>query len=145
MASANHSRGTLMTDINVTPLVDIMLVLLIVFMLTSGALTPSADQQIPIELPTAASGETAPRPPLSIVIDARGGLHLDGKLVDNRKLKAAITARVQANTKASAVLSADRRIDHGTVVGVVDTVRQLGVTDVAINTRAQEIAPQGAP
>ena len=140
MAASTGNNDGLVTDINVTPLVDIMLVLLIVFMLTSGTLA-QADRKdvVPVDLPTAASAESAPAAPLSVVIDSKGALYLDGEAITRPALQAKVRARVAAGDGPTAIVSADRAVDHGTVVGVIDALRLLGVRDVAINTKVQEI------
>lgn len=130
------------SEINVTPLVDIMLVLLIIFMLTSEAVSKKVVKPtIDVDLPTAASGEDKPGEPLSIVVNKEGALFLNGKEIAEAKLREVVKQRVQAKGKGKteAVLSADRRLSHGRIVGIIDALRVLGVENVAINTKAQEI------
>ncbi|MCO4760266.1 MAG: biopolymer transporter ExbD [Myxococcales bacterium] len=130
------------TDINVTPLVDIMLVLLIIFMLTSEAVTKKVkNPAIDVDLPTAASGEDKPEEPLSVVINKEGALFLNGKELKEADLRAKVKARVllRGKAKVEAVLSADKGLSHGRVVRLIDMLRVLGVQNVAINTKEQEI------
>ncbi len=130
------------TDINVTPLVDIMLVLLIIFMLTSEVVSKKVKKPtIDIDLPTAASGEDKPGEPLSVVINKDGELFLNGKEIKEVDLRAKVKATValKGKGKTEAVLSADKRLAHGAVVRLIDTLRVLGVENVAINTKEQEI------
>ncbi len=129
-------------DINVTPLVDIMLVLLIIFMLTSEAVSKKVKKPtIDIDLPTAASGEDKPGEPLSLVVNKEGALFLNGKEVSEADLRKAVRANVavKGKGKAEAVLSADKRLSHGRIVRLIDMMRVLGVENVAINTKEQEI------
>ena len=82
------------SEINVTPLVDIMLVLLIIFMLTSEAVSKKVVKPtIDVDLPTAASGEDKPGEPLSIVVNKEGALFLNGKEIAEAKLRGGQTAR----------------------------------------------------
>ncbi len=129
------------SDINVTPLVDIMLVLLIIFMLTSEAVSEKVKRPtIDVDLPTAASGQDKPPTPLSIVINNEGALFLNGKEVSETKLREKVKEAMRINAqKPEAIISADKRIPHGSVVRIIDTVRVLGVENVAINTKEQEI------
>ena len=130
------------TDINVTPLVDIMLVLLIIFMLTSEVVSKKVKKPtIDIDLPTAASGEDKPGEPLSVVINKDDELFLNGKEIKEVDLRAKVKATValKGKGKTEAVLSADKRLAHGAVVRLIDTLRVLGVENVAINTKEQEI------
>lgn len=132
----------ILSEINVTPLVDIMLVLLIIFMLTSEAVTEKVRRPtIDVELPTAASGQEKPPQPLSVVINNEGLLFLNGEETTELKLREAVKAAVAGSRgqPPEAVISADKRIAHGHVVRIIDTIRVLGVTNVAINTKEQEI------
>ena len=140
MGASTSNRKGMVTDINVTPLVDIMLVLLIVFMLTSGAIVQQDRKDIvEVDLPTAASAENKPATPLSVVLDKKGNVFLDGKELTREQLKTAVKQRLAGAPDTSAVLSADKSASHGTVVGVIDALRLLGVKDVALNTKVQEI------
>ena len=136
-------------DINVTPLVDIMLVLLIIFMLTSEVVSKKVKKPtIDVDLPTAASGQDKPGEPLSVVINKAGELFLNGKAITEAALRTQVRSRVSADraaraaggsSKVEAVLSADKRLSHGRVVRLIDTLRLLGVENVAINTKEQAI------
>ena len=132
----------MLSEINVTPLVDIMLVLLIIFMLTSEAVTEKVRRPtIDVELPTASSSQEKPPQPLSVVINSEGALFLNGEETTELKLREAVKEAVKRSGEKppEAVVSADRRISHGNVVRIIDTIRVLGVTNVAINTKEQEI------
>jgi len=131
----------LVVDINVTPLVDVMLVLLIIFMLTSTTLQAvEPTQALKIDLPAAATAEQKPTSPLSIVLDKRGKLYLDAEPRTRAELEQAVRQRVAAEPSVTALVSADRTASHGDVVGLMDTVRRLGVRDIAINTKTQDIS-----
>jgi len=120
----------LITAINVTPLVDIVLVLLIVLMVTSSYLV---NKSINVELPKAATGE-ASSPSMSISIDQEGKLYLDGAVVDEEKLQKRIRAAYAHDPDVKAVISADGRVQHKNVVTVIDILRRENVTKFAINT-----------
>lgn len=143
MAAKMGGDDDAITDINVTPLVDIMLVLLIIFMLTSETVSRKVKKPtIDVDLPTAASGQDKPGEPLSVVINRDGELYLNGNKIEEMALRDAVKLRVgsqPAGKKVEAVVSADKRVNHGTVVRVIDTMRVLGVENVAINTKEQEI------
>lgn len=127
---ANESDEELITAINVTPLVDIVLVLLIVLMVTSSYLV---NKSINVELPKAATGETA-TPNLSISIDVENKLYLDGTVIDAELLQARIRAAYAADPEVKAIISADGRVQHSQVVTVIDILRREKVTKFAINT-----------
>jgi len=124
---------TEITGINVTPLVDVMLVLLIVFMVTS---TYIVQQSIQVQLPKADSGENTPKTKnFAFVIDKSGVIFLDGKAMKIEEIAAKIQASKTAepNVQFQALVAADKDTPHGFVVGLIDAVRRQGITDLAIN------------
>jgi biopolymer transport protein ExbD len=121
------------TGINVTPLVDVMLVLLIVFMVTS---TYIVQQSIQVQLPKADTGENTPKVKnLAFVVDKSGALFLDGKPIQLEDIAQRVQAErsVDANVQLQALVAADKETPHGFVVGLIDAVRRQGITDLAIN------------
>ena len=120
----------LITAINVTPLVDIVLVLLIVLMVTSSYLV---NKSINVELPKAATGETT-TPTLSISLDVAGKLYLDGTGIDQAGLQAKIRDAYKSDPDVKAIISADGRVTHSQVVSIIDLLRTEKVTKFAINT-----------
>lgn len=127
---ANESDEEMITAINVTPLVDIVLVLLIVLMVTSSYLV---NKSINVELPKAATGETT-TPNLSISIDVENKLYLDGAVIEADQLQARIRAAYAADPEVKAIISADGRVQHAQVVTIIDLLRREKVTKFAINT-----------
>jgi biopolymer transport protein ExbD len=126
----DSSDEEMITAINVTPLVDIVLVLLIVLMVTSSYLV---NKSISVELPKAATGETA-TPNLSISIDVDNKLYLDGTVITQDALQQRIRAAYAADPEVKAIISADGRVQHMQVVTIIDTLRREKVTKFAINT-----------
>jgi biopolymer transport protein ExbD len=124
----------LITDINVTPLVDIVLVLLIVLMVTSSYLV---NKSINVELPKAATGETT-TPTMSISLDLDGKLYLDGTNIDEKELQDRVRVAFKADPEVKAIISADGRVKHAQVVTVIDILRRENVTKFAINTSPLE-------
>jgi biopolymer transport protein TolR len=132
--AANTDDDELISAINVTPLVDIVLVLLIVLMVTSNYLV---NKSINVELPKAATGE-ATTPTLSISLDVAGKLYIDGQGVEEAALQQRIHAAYAADKDVKAVISADGRVTHAQVVAVIDLLRREKVTKFAINTSPME-------
>jgi biopolymer transport protein ExbD len=121
-------------EINIVPFVDIVLVLLITFMLTSSAIVRAS---ISVELPTAASAGAAVSSTLNIVLDAQGKLYLDGREIDQTALGAHV-ARVSWQEKdLQAVISADKSVGYGLVVQVIDLVKSNGVKTFALNIQRE--------
>ena len=139
MASASRRRG-IIAEINVTPLVDIMLVLLIIFMLTAHLI---ARQAIEIELPRAAQSTSLQPTTLAIALKADGAIFLNEKPVTPAALRDAIKAAVARDPKTQAVIAGDKRVSHGRVVWVLDTVKSLGITQFAIQIDPMAITAPG--
>jgi biopolymer transport protein ExbD len=133
------SRGSdddegIITDINVTPLVDVVLVLLIILMVTATAIVA---QTLPMELPEAATGEAVPST-MAVSIDDSGGLFLDREPVTEEQLRTQIRAAREQNPDLRVVIAADQKIQHGTVVHVMDVLRQEKVTKFAMSVRPEQ-------
>ena len=134
-ASQDDDGG--ITGINVTPFVDIALVLLIIFMVTAKYIvTPQA---IPVDLPRASTsnGVTVA---VSVSIDQTGAIFADTRPVTEEALVALMRQKHQENPEVRAIIAADQRVSHGRVVRVIDLVRQAGVSKFAIQTQT-EAAP----
>ncbi|MFO0565084.1 MAG: biopolymer transporter ExbD [Polyangiaceae bacterium] len=129
MASANSDDEEMITGINVTPLVDVVLVLLVILMVTATYLVA---RTIPVDLPKAATGEASVSP-LAITLDARGKIYLDGAAVDRDELRRRIQRRRQEAPDTRAVIAADGNLAHRVVVSLVDLLRVEGITQFAIN------------
>jgi biopolymer transport protein ExbD len=129
----------MISGINVTPLVDIVLVLLIIFMVTAKLIVNPA---LPIELPKAASGEPPPQGPLTIVIGKDGALLVDGATVDEAALPALVKARkaTAPGGDVNALISADLATQHGRVVKVMDLLRREGISRFGISVSEDELA-----
>jgi len=119
------------TDINVTPMVDITLVLLIIFMVTA---TFVSDSGIKIRLPKAATSEASGVASLKVTMGSKGELVLMKDAVNEKTLKAALERAVRANPGIRVVLAADKGIPYGRVVAVLDVIKKAGVTRVGLAT-----------
>lgn len=134
----DDAGGGMISDINVTPLVDITLVLLIIMMVAAPII--ANNPSIKIELPKAASGDETQKTTLSFSLakKADGGagydLYLNGEKVDEAKVQAVTTDLVQKNRDIQAVIAGDKGIAYGDVMHIVDLVKTLGVTKFAMTT-----------
>jgi biopolymer transport protein ExbD len=121
----------IISNINVTPLVDIMLVLLIIFMLVSTFISVS---KIEVELPEAATGEDAYIETLSIAINKSGEYFLSGEKMTSFEALMERLGREQAkHPELQVVISADKQVYHGEVVRVIDMLRKIKLYKFAIN------------
>src|ERR1700691_5183063 len=116
------------TGINVTPLVDITLVLLIIFMVTAKIIV---SQSVPLDLPKAASG-TDVQTVFSIVMASNGSSQVDSKPIASDAGIFAIARDAHAkNAELRAVIKADAAVPHGRVIHVLDLLKQAGVSKIA--------------
>jgi biopolymer transport protein ExbD len=129
MAGGAGRRRGIIAEINVTPLVDIMLVLLIIFMLTAHLI---AKQAIEVELPRAANATTLKPTTIAVTLTSDGKLYLNDKPVTPDELRNQVAAAVAKDPKIQVVISGDKAVSHGRVVWVLDLVKSLGVTSFAI-------------
>ena len=128
------SDEDVIAEINIVPFVDIVLVLLITFMLTSSAIVRAS---IPVELPTAASADSIANSSLNVVLDRFGGLFLDGKPTTPKDLAAHVARASWQEERLQAVISADRGIEYGRVVQVIDIVKSNGIRTFALNIQRE--------
>ena len=127
MASIQNTDDEI-TGINVTPLVDVTLVLLIIFMVTAKLI---AGQGIPLDLPKAKTAG-ATQTVLNVSIDAQGGVLANGaKVADDAALKRSAARALKDDPELRTVISASASASHGKVMHVLDTVRDAGITRVA--------------
>jgi len=132
MAGMTHGGGDdeVIAAINVTPFVDVVLVLLIILMVTSTAIVKAS---LKVDLPKAASAGASVESTLNVIVMPDGKLMLDGAEIDERALAAAVRREKAANEKVQAVIAADKRVPYGDVVHVIDVVKTNGVTSFALN------------
>jgi len=125
-----------MAEINVTPLVDVMLVLLIIFMITAPMLT----QGLEVALPQAEgrSFELASNNPAKITITSGGAVYLDGTAVGSRNLETSLGPALRSRRIKRALLEADESVPYGRVVAVLDVMNRAGVEQLGMITRPGE-------
>ena len=135
MATPLHDSDEIMTGINVTPLVDVTLVLLVVLMITASYVV---SKSIPMSLPRSATGESTPST-LSVSIDSQGHTYLDAEPIAEVALRASLRRAHQQNPDVQAVIAADGHTDHLHVVHVMDLMRQEQISNFAINVQPEEL------
>jgi biopolymer transport protein TolR len=134
MQSASSSDESI-TGINVTPLVDVVLVLLVVLMVTATYL---ASRSIPVDLPRGKTGE-ATTAPLTVSLTRSGGLYVDGVPASEGELRTRLMAARTLDPELRAVIAADGAVPHRRVVGIIDLLRQEHVERFAINVDADDL------
>ncbi len=143
MAGGSYGGGDddLIVGVNITPIVDVCLTLLIVFIVTASAMV---NRSMPVQLPKAATAESAPPSILNIAISRTGEVFLNGAPGRLEDIPAAVEeARRRAEatrTKLAGFVSADVAAPYGKFAEAVDRLRLAGVTEIALDTQ-----PAGAP
>ena len=122
-----------MSEINVTPFVDVMLVLLIVFMVTAPLLTVG----IPVELPETKASDALSddQAPLVVTVQEDGSVSLQKNIMDADTLIARLQAIVDENPSVELYVRGDRRVPYGTVIGVMDMIKSAGMSRVKLVTK----------
>ncbi|HYC87584.1 MAG TPA: ExbD/TolR family protein [Thermoanaerobaculia bacterium] len=125
-----------MAEINVTPLVDVMLVLLIIFMITAPMLTQGLD----VALPQAEgkSFELASNNPAKVTITNAGAVYVDGTSVGSTDLDLTLGPMLRSRRIKRALLEADEGVPYGRVVAVLDVMNRAGVEQLGMITRPEE-------
>jgi len=126
----------LIKDINIVPMVDITLVVLIIFIVTATYIVSRA---IPVDLPKASTGEEVGNT-VAITINKKSEIFFEGEKVSGlQDLRTRVEAAKTEKKDVRAVISADKDITHGTFVGVVNMIRKAGVPRFAINIKEEDI------
>lgn len=129
-SSKGGSRATL-SEINVTPLVDVMLVLLIMFMVT----TPLMQQGIEVSLPkTSATGVDVKEEPFVLVVDASRKISAGKELIDITALRAKLEAIFKNRDQKQVFIQADKRVDYGLVAEVMAEIKAAGILSISLIT-----------
>lgn len=129
-----QDRNETIVEINVVPLVDIVLVILIIFMVSAPIfIKPS----INVNLPQAASGKESKASNLTLTINADGKLDINGEVTTKETLADKVAALVTENPDIHAVISADKVVPHGSVIEILDILQLKGVKKFAINVEAK--------
>ena len=142
MSGPSHGGG-MMSDINVTPFVDVMLVLLIIFMVTA----PMLSQGIKVDLPKAAAEPMPPDiEPLVLSIDAEGGMYLNigdpqARQSAERVLEV-VSAALRREPERPVLVKADRHVEYGRVVEGMALLQQAGAQKVGFATESPAAAPR---
>lgn len=127
-----EGNDTPMADINTTPLVDVMLVLLIVFMVTMPVLTHS----IPLDLPKAAAQkqQVAPTEPMRIAIDAKGQLFIGEKKESTESMKQKLQTALKENPDVILAISADKDVAYQHIADLLVSAQRTGIHKVGFVT-----------
>jgi biopolymer transport protein ExbD len=138
--SADEGADGVFADINITPLTDIFLVLLIIFMVTSSAMVESQSGSAGVKVNLPKGGATdvrATQTDLAVAVLVDGRTVLGGKVMTPDELKAAFSTAKDKNPDTTVIVQADAGVPHGKVVDVMELAKGAGLAHLAIATRAQ--------
>jgi biopolymer transport protein ExbD len=149
----NESVGGLFADINITPLTDVFLVMVIIFMVSALAVKMQADKAqteaqkvqkkveddkragLKVNLPSGPAQEIDPtKASLVLVVPVSGDLQVNGKIVVDKDVDNLFRAAFARDKSTQVVLQADRGVSHGRVVDLMERAKQAGLTRLAIGT-----------
>jgi biopolymer transport protein ExbD len=131
---ASDQEDESITGINVTPLVDITLVLLIIFMVTASYIVK---ETIEIELPRAAHGGETVQKTFAVLVTKDGRTFLNGVLMDDAGLQSAVREAKAKGEDVQAIVGADKNATHGSVTHLLDVLKGAGVIKFAIQIEKQ--------
>ena len=144
-SSAYEDDGSSISDINVTPLVDVVLVLLIVFMITMPtivAIDALNEREIELNLPSASDASPLVVPPQAVIVnvDENGRYFVDGKVVTPIEVEGVLRRAATDNpTNQTVILRADKRVEVDYVVFVMNVCTKVGIVDCQLTTEAEEL------
>ena len=136
MSLLPQSDYTPMSEINVTPLVDVMLVLLVIFMVTA----PFLLQAVPVNLPkTAPVAKLLPVKKIELIIDAQGQVYVDQDIVAGADLESRLQSLLAADPDVSVQLKADYRVNYGRIAEVMAAVTRSGISRLSFVTSSDRL------
>ena len=138
MAAASQDDDDEIVSINVTPLVDITLVLLIIFMVTASFIVR---ETVEVDLPRAAHGGETVQGLVNVVMDKDAKLYFDGTEVDETGLKGLIDGALAKDKETRAIITADQTLNYGRVMHLIDVVKGQGIAKFALNIQ-KEAGPE---
>lgn len=134
-SGGNRNSKMAMSEINVTPFVDVMLVLLVIFMVTA----PMMQQGIDVNLPkTSSAGVELNEDPFVLVVDVNGKIKIAGVAVEMSTLKTKLKAIFENKKSKQIYIQADRKVDYGIVAEVMGEARAAGIFNLSLITIPKE-------
>jgi biopolymer transport protein TolR len=131
LAGGRHTSARTASEINMVPFTDVVLVLLVIFMITTPLLIQG---QIKVKLPRAASAPETQAPPPTVIITAEGRVYIKDQEVLVEQLPTLLRQQLALTSDKTVIISADRAATHGKVVQVLDAAKQAGAEKLGIAT-----------
>lgn len=134
----NPRKQRLVAEINITPFTDVILVLLVIFMITTPLISQT---NIKINLPEAKSGKPPQgnqNPQTEITITREGPVYLDGKVVTRGEMKQELKEKAKENRDLGVIVRSDKSVKFQDIVNILDTLTELGITKLKIAATTEE-------
>jgi biopolymer transport protein ExbD len=128
-------KASLMAEINITPFTDVVLVLLIIFMVTTPLILQSG---IKVQLPKASSAEAESAKNVVITIDPAGGIYIEKRRLDISQLRAELEARLTNRPDSAVIIRGDKEVKYDAVIQVIDTAKLAGVKKFALSVEIKK-------
>lgn len=132
--SAGSGQVQEINDINITPFVDVVLVLLVIFIVTAPMMMKDL---IEVKLPKTSAADTKASSPLAIAITAQGQIMVDGQIITEEVLRARSQAAYKKDPMTSVILAADQDARHGSVINVIGIFKGAGLSNFALQVEKQ--------
>lgn len=139
VAKNGNGKRHLVSDINVTPLVDVMLVLLIIFMITAPMMTQGVDVELP---ETTARPLSQEKTPIIITINDKSEFFVDREKVNQAVMKQQLSGMAQKGTDRNVLLKADKKVPYGIVVAVMADIKAAGFDKLGMITQPELEKPK---
>ena len=130
-----RKRMKLMAEINLTPFTDVVLVLLVIFMVTTPLIIQSG---IKVKLPKTTTADTEEGRNAMLTIDREGYVYLEGKKIDLTALKSKLSEKAAYNPESSVIISGDAEVRYDYVIKVLDVAKQAGFKRFALATEIKK-------
>jgi biopolymer transport protein ExbD len=134
MAISTNADDDVLSEINVTPLVDVMLVLLVAFIVTAPLMTNSIQVNLP---KTSATKTTEQKKPVTVSVDAAGKLFIDKQEYPLETIEPELKRIHDSNPDVTLHLSSDEAVSYGKVAKVMAAIERAGISRVAVLTQAE--------
>ena len=135
MAFSSGDDQEALTEINITPFVDVVLVLLVIFMVTAPMMIKSA---MDLKLPSAENTDQIEQATLGLTILKSGNVMLNGTLISPNDLEAEIKSAIKRDPKTQVIIIADKMATHGMIIELLDRVKGAGATNFAFQVEKKK-------
>ncbi|MBZ8179863.1 ExbD/TolR family protein [Oscillatoria salina] len=120
-------------EINIVPMIDVIFSILAFFIISSLYLTRS--EGLPVNLPSASTGQSQPSTKVTVTIESDGNIALNRQPVELSELETKVRSLVEPNSETLVIVNADEKVDHGQVIAVMDSLRNVEGAKLAIATQ----------